>query len=57
LGPFPSMPEGAPTPALGERSGAPSACASDHSSCVTFRFNLPQPGVSIIRTAPHAIVR
>src|ERR1700732_4700569 len=24
LGPFPSTPEGAPTPALGERSGAPS---------------------------------
>ena len=27
----------------------------DHSSCVTLRlrFNLPQPGVSIIRAAPH----
>jgi hypothetical protein len=30
-------------------------CARHHSSCVTLqlRFNLPQPGVSIIRAAPH----
>src|SRR3954453_21976051 len=32
------------------------ACALHHSSCLTLRlrFNLPQPGVSIIRAAPHA---
>jgi len=31
------------------------ACALQHSSCLTLRlrFNLPQPGVSIIRAAPH----
>ena len=31
------------------------ASALHHSSCVTLRlrFNLPQPGVSIIRAAPH----
>jgi hypothetical protein len=31
------------------------ACARHHSSCVTLRlrFNLPQPGVSIIHAAPH----
>src|SRR3954469_5223213 len=33
------------------------ACALHHSSCVTLRlrFNLPQPGVSIIRAAPHVL--
>src|SRR6476661_661647 len=32
------------------------ACAHHHSSWLTLRlsFNLPQPGVSIIRAAPHA---
>ena len=31
------------------------ACARHHSSCgiLRLRFNLPQPGVSIIRAAPH----
>jgi hypothetical protein len=40
---------------LGERSGALRACARHHSSCATLRlrFNLPQPGVSIIRAAPQ----
>ena len=54
FGPFPSTPEGAPAPALGERSGAARA-ARHHSSCLTLRlrFNLPQPGVSIIRAAPQ----
>jgi hypothetical protein len=35
------------------------ACARHHSSCATLRlrFNLPQPGVSIIRAAPHFVVR
>ena len=41
---------------LGGSAPAPlRACAHHHSSWVTLRlrFNLPQPGVSIIRAAPH----
>jgi hypothetical protein len=53
------VPEGAPAPALGERSGAPSGLR--RSSFVMWNtpveFNLPQPGVSIIRAAPHKMLR
>ena len=48
-------PEGAPRQLWGSAPAPPRARARHHSSCVTLRlrFNLPQPGVSIIRAAPH----
>ena len=55
-GPFPSTPEGAPTRALGERSGAPSGLRpSSFVMCNTpVEVQFPQPGVSIVRAAPQS---
>jgi hypothetical protein len=48
--------EGAPAPALGERSGAPSGSRpSSFVMCNTpVEVQLPQPGVSIVRAAPQS---
>jgi hypothetical protein len=57
--PFPSVGVTAST-LLWQSALAPfRACARYHSSCVKLRlrFNLPQPGVSIIRAAPHTSMR